>query len=216
MKDTHTILMFLKFGQEKDIKDLYNNGTIYMNPIQLFRTVEDGELRGDSYEGVSRIKNYPPGKFEIPSIGYKGNYLSLHIRQSYKEVLGNIFSLYCISSHGWENPNDFKMDERIKQFGSHCLMIKDNKSFMERMENSLQNLKMKYLHGFVKYYDKESISREITVFEKPIEFEYQNEFRFYLNRFSTDPISFNIGSLADISEIFTAESIIDELKLQPK
>lgn len=208
--------MFLKFGQEIDIKDLYNNGTIYMNPIQLFRKVEDGELRGDSYEGVSRIKNYPPGKFEIPSIGYKGNYISLHIKESYDEVLGNIFSLYCISSHGWENPNDVKIDEKIKRFGSHCLMIKDNKRFLERMESTLKKLKLKYLHDFVKYYDKDSINRAITVFEKPNEFEYQKEFRFYINRFSTEPISFNIGSLADISEIFTAESIIDELKVQPK
>ena len=50
-----TIVMFLKFGNEKNLMDLYKNGTIYMNSIQYFRKIEDDELRGASYEGVSEI-----------------------------------------------------------------------------------------------------------------------------------------------------------------
>lgn len=42
--NAHTITMFLKFGAENHIKDLYYNGTIYMNSIQRFRKFEDGEL----------------------------------------------------------------------------------------------------------------------------------------------------------------------------
>ena len=110
----HTIQMFLKFGQKEHITDLYRNGTIFMNAIQYFRKMEDDELRGDPYEGISKIKNYPSGQFEISSINFKGNYLALQIREAYDTVVGNIFSLYCVSSHGWENPNDFKIDEKIK------------------------------------------------------------------------------------------------------
>ena len=213
--DNATIIMFLKFGKEQNINDLFFNGTIYMNPIQKFREVEDNGLRGDKYEGVSSIKNYPSGQFEIPSIGYKGNYLSIHIRETYPEVLGNIYSLYCISSKGWTNPLDFKIDQKVKGFGSHCLIVKDNKKFFQLIEKGLQKLRVKYYHGFVDYYDKNSVNRTINVFEKPAEFEYQKEFRFYVMRESTEPLIFNIGSLENIAEIQPTSIIVDELKLLP-
>src|SRR5688572_19501422 len=96
---------FLKFGSEENILDLYQNGTIYMRSIQSFRTQEnDGNKRADPYEGVSQIKNYPSGTFEIPSIGHKGNYKALHLKLAYPEVLGNLYCLYIISSLGWEKP----------------------------------------------------------------------------------------------------------------
>lgn len=212
----HTIVMFLKFGQEEHIRDLYQNGTIYMNSIQYFRKLEDGELRGDIYEGVNSIKNYPAGKFEIPSIDYKGNYLALQLRESYETVLGNIFSLYCISSHGWKNPKDFKIDEKNKRFGSHCLLVKDNVRFLALIENKLKELKVKYRHNFVEYYDKGKVNRAITLFEKPLEFEYQKEFRFYVERYSDQPFIFSVGSLADIAEIHSLEEVINTLELKPK
>lgn len=211
---THQIKMFLKFGQEKHINDLYNNGTIFMNAIQYFRKIEDNELRGDRYEGVSKVKNYPAGQFEIPAINFKGNYLSLQIREAYDTVVGNIFSLYCISSHGWDNPNDFKIDEKIKKFGSHCLVIKDNVKFLSLIEKKLKELKVKFNHGFVNYYDKDKVNREITIFEKPLEFEFQKEFRFYVARKSDKPFVFSIGSLADIAVIYNSEAIVDTLELK--
>lgn len=206
--------MFLKFGEEKHINDLYHNGTIYMNPIQYFRKFEDNELRGDSYEGVSKIRNLPTGQFEIPAIGYKGNYLAFHIAESYEIILGNIFSLYCISSHGWENPTDFRIDDKVKNFGSHCLMVKDNEKFLSLIENKLKELNYKFFHNFVKYYDKGEVNRQISLFEKPFEFEYQKEFRFYVDTKSTEPLIINIGSLVDIAEIQPSELIIKELKLR--
>lgn len=214
---THTIKMFLKFGQEDHIKDLYYNGTIYMNSIQYFRGIEDEELRGDMYEGVSRIKNYPPGQIEIPSLGYKANYLALQIRQSYKTILGNIFSLYCISSHDWVGePEDFKINEKIKRFGSYCMLIKDNKKFLHLIESKLKELKVKYKHNFVEYYDKDKVDKEITLFEKPLEFNYQNEFRFYVERISDQPFVFSIGSLIDIAELHSSDIIVDTLELRTK
>jgi hypothetical protein len=208
-----TIKMFLKFGNEQNINDLFYNGTIYMNSIQKFREIEDDKLRGDKYEGISSIKNYPSGQFEIPSIGYKGNYISIHIRETYPEVLGNIYSLYCISSKGWRNPLDFRIDQKVKKFGSHCLMVKDNKRFLNLIETRLKKLKLKYHHGFVDYYDKDSVNRKINLFEKPSEFNYQKEFRFYVERESTEPFIFSIGSLESIAEIQPADIIVDELKL---
>ena len=171
----YNIKAFIKFGSEKNIIDLYNNGTVFLNTIQYFRNIEDGELRGDNYEGVSQIINSLPGTFKIKESGQEFKYEKIHLRKSFKEILGNIYSLYAISDKGFRNYQDFKIDERLNGFGSHCLVI-DPKSFINKMEKTLHNLGYSYNHGFVDYYDKEKICREVSLFEKPLEFEYQKEF----------------------------------------
>lgn len=211
----HTIMLFLKFGSEKNILDLYENGTIYMNTIQYFRQIEDKELRGDKYEGVSRIINSLPGTFKIPGIDREFKYLKAHIREIHKEITGNIYSLYAVSSKGFPNPLDFKVDEKNMRFGTHCLMIKDLPYFFDKIENELKRNRCKFFHDFVDYYDRNEVNRRITLFEKPLEFEYQKEFRFYVENDIIEPIKIQIGSLKNYSEIFRIEDLL-ELKLAPK
>jgi hypothetical protein len=50
MSESYHIVSFIKFGSEKDMTDLLENGTIYMSSIKKFRTIEDNNLRGDNYE----------------------------------------------------------------------------------------------------------------------------------------------------------------------
>lgn len=211
----HTIKLFLKLGSEKNIFDLFENGTIYMNTIEYFRKVEDEELRGDRYEGVSRVINSLPGTFKIPGIDREFNYVKVHLRESHKEVLGNIYSLYAISSKGFPNPLDFEFDKRNLRFGTHGVMIKDLPLFFNKIENELKKNNLKFSHGFVDYYDKEEVSREITLFEKPLEFEYQKEFRFYIENDEIKPIKIQIVSMKNYAEIFKIEDIL-ELKLEIK
>ena len=211
----YTIKLFLKLGSEENILDLFENGTIYMNTIEYFRKVEDEELRGDKYEGVSKVINSLPGTFKIPGIDREFNYVKVHLKESYKEVLGNIYSLYAISSKGFPNPLDFKFDERNLRFGTHGVMIKDLPLFFNKIENELKKNNLKFSHGFVDYYDKEEVSREITLFEKPLEFEHQKEFRFYVENDKIEPIKIQIGSMKDYAEVFKIEEIL-ELKLEVK
>lgn len=208
----HTIKLFLKLGSEENILDLFENGTIYMNTIEYFRKVEDEELRGDKYEGVSKVINSLPGTFKIPGIDREFNYIKVHLKESYKKVLGNIYSLYAISSKGFLNPLDFKFDERNLRFGTHVVMIKDLPLFFNKMENELKKNNLKFNHGFVDYYDKEEVSREISLFEKPLEFEHQKEFRFYVENDKIEPIKIQIGNMKDYAEIFKIEDLL-ELKL---
>ena len=196
--------------------DLFHNGTIYMNSIQKFRKIEDNELRGDQYEGVSEIRNYKNGQFRIESLNHTVNFISMHLSKSYPEVYGNIYSLYCISSHGWADPRDFNIDRKIKRFGTHCLMIKDNRKFLYLLKQKLDLIKLKYRFGFVEYYNKNEINGKISVLEKPLEFEYQKEFRLYVERNASDSLQFSIGSMKKISEVFLTDDIVKGLKLSAK
>ena len=208
----YTIKVLLKFGSEKNILDLFENGTIYMNTIEYFRKVEDGELRGDKYEGVSRIINSLPGTLKIQGIDREFKYEKAHVREAHKEVIGNIYSLYAISSKGFPNPLDFKLDERNLRFGTHCVLIKDLPYFFDKIEAELKKSNYKFDHGLVDYYDKDEVNREITLFEKPLEFEYQKEFRFYVEDYGMKPLKIQIGSLKEYAEILKLEDAL-ELKL---
>lgn len=211
----HTIKMFLKIGSHENITDLYENGTIYINTIEYFKKVEDVELRGDKYEGASQIINSLPGTFRIPGIDEDFKYEKIHIKESFNQVLGNIYSLYCISSKGFPNPLDFKMDEKNLRFGTHCLMIKDNIYFFDKIKSELKRCGYEFRHGFVNYYDKNTVSKKLTLFDKPNEFEYQKEFRFYVHNNKLEPIKIQIGSLKNYAEVIEAEKLT-ELKLELK
>lgn len=210
-----TILSFLKFGDENRINDMFENGTIFINTIEYFRKHKDKKGRGDPYEGASYIKNYPPGIFEIKSTNYKGNYLKLHIKESYESVLGNILSLYSVSSKWCNNPANFKIDKRMALFGSHCLVIKNNALFLSLIENKLEENGYKYWHNFVTYYNKEKVSGKINLFQKTNEYAYQREFRFYIENNTLNPIKFQIGHLGEIAEIVPTTDVL-KLKLKPK
>ena len=53
------------------------------------------------------------------------------------------------------------------------------------------------------------------MFEKPLEFEHQKEFRFYVENDKIKPIKIQIGSMKDYAEILKIEDIL-ELKLEVK
>lgn len=214
MADVDTILTFLKFGRQEHILDLYHNGTIYMNPIQYFRTCEDNSLRGDGYEGVLKIANYGEGEFEIKKLNYKGKFLRLHIAEKSEIVLGNIYSLYCVSSRTIPDPRNFKIDERVKDFGDYCLMVKNNSEFLRRINSAMQKMKLKYDADFVEYYDKSVFCGDIHLFQKPDIFKYQNEFRFYVERDSANPLIVRIGNLEDIAAIMQTNDIVETLRLK--
>jgi len=211
----HTIKMFIKIGTEEHIRDLYETGTIYLNTIEYFKKVEDEELRGDKYEGTSKIMNSFSGTFRISGSNQDFKYEKVHIKKAYEKVLGNIYSLYCISSKGFSNLLDFKMDERNLRFGTHCLIIKDNYYFFEKIKSELKKNGYEFKHGFINYYDKDKVSKKLTLFDKPNEFEYQKEFRFYVHNQKLEPIKIQIGSLkekAEIREVKDLTGIKFELK----
>lgn len=205
--------MFLKFGAEEHVLDLYENGTVYLNTIEYFRKCEDDELRGDEYDGASRIINSLPGSFYIPSINHTVNYQKIHLKEAYATVLGNLYCLYCVSTFGFPDLNSFEINPKIKSFGTHCLMIKEPGTFITKVGNALNDAGYKFGHNLVEYYDKTTFSGELTLFQKSLEYEYQKEFRFSIENQALEPITIKIGSMKDYSEIFKIEDIM-QMRLQ--
>ncbi len=209
---TQTILSLIKMGTEKNMMNLLINGEIYLNPIDYFRKHEDDQLRGDPYEGGMEILNITGGTFNLAGIDREFSYEHLHALVKDHSIVGNLYCLYSISSFHYQNPIDFKFDSRNCDFGTHCVLIKNLPIFFDLIDRAMVNSNLKYTSGFVKYYDKNNTTKKLSIFDKPSNYSYQNEFRFYIQSEINEPIVLNIGNLEGIAEMYKIADLID-LKL---
>lgn len=205
------ISAFIKFGSEKNILDLYENGTIYCNTVEYFRKLDGDLLRGDNHEGTFKITNFPPGSkitLKLPKDReMEIETARLHLREFYTNIKGNIYCLTALTREEIIRLGSLKLDSRNARFGTHFLFIKDNKLFFDRLIAGFEEVNLKIMRNFVKYYDKHLISGELDIFHKSNEFEYQKEFRIVIKNDEQNPIKIQIGSLKGISQIFESKEL---------
>ena len=108
---------------------------------------------------------------------------------------------------------DFKIDQKVKNFGSHFVMIRDSDKFLELVSKELEKQNIPFKGKLVNYYQKEKINGEITPFDKTTEYEYQKEYRIVLFSNEIKPIIIQIGNLRKIAEIFEIK-VIDKIKFK--
>lgn len=213
-------LFFLKFGNKENMTDLLENGTVYFNTINYFQTLEEKCLRGDKYEGSTRIHNYHEYDnvkvtITIPETGktIPINPTKLHVHEFLKDIKGNLYSLYCIRPKDLWDIENYRIDPRVKKFGSHFVIIQDTGKFLDHVFSELAN--QDFEAGSVEYYNKDKINSEITPFQKPDQYIYQSEYRivWFNNESIAKPI--NIGSIKEYAQIFEVDAI-DTLKISVK
>ncbi len=199
--------------------DLLENGTVYFNPIEYFRQVEEQIARGDKYEGTVKIQNYHEYEklkltLTIPESGKKIelNPNKFHLREFLSEIKGTLYSIYCIKTPDVMDSN-YAIDQRVKEFGTHFVIIKDVVKFLDLIFKELKKQNISYNSKVVNYYEKDKINGEVTLFDKSSDYEYQKEFRIVLYTSEIKPIVLKIGNLSDIAEIFEI-SAIDQMKLE--
>lgn len=210
MKDR--IHLLLKFGSKKNIEDLYKNGTVYLNTLEYFQFQENNSYRGDPQEATVHIKNFPnPENYTLTFTDTKtGKSFSKkpgELFLSYKNLSpGNLYSLYGIKHSDFVD-GIFRVDPKVKEFGSHFLVISDPAQFMERLKFKIKESGMKFQAQAVEYYDKWQHNGPLTLFHKTLEYKYQNEYRILVNNKTDKPIKFSLGSLEEISQILETDRI---------
>ena len=210
------IYLFLKFGNKQNMEDLLYNGTIYLNTIEYFKNLEEQGLRGDDYEGVSFIRNYHEYKILKCEMRFEnGNALPINpiefsVRES-NNIQGNIYSLYAIKTPDILEPN-YIIDSKVQDFGSHCVVIRDTVRFIERIKTQIKQLGLDSFFGVVNYYDKKKANGDISIFNKPKEFDFQKEFRIVVPNDENRPLVLKIGNMSEYAEIHKS-NIIHEIKI---
>lgn len=205
------IVAFAKFGSKEFMEDLLNNGTVFLNTVNVFKELDDN-YRGDKDEGVSDIIQAEHALLELqlpPVLGgqtirlNKENGLVGPIKISDKDYTNtNIYSLYMIYAD-----ESFKADDKVLQFGDYFVMIHDPKEFMNRMNKALDTGGYQYSYGPVTYIDKGEYQGSMNIFNKFSEYSYQNEYRYHVINHEDKPIILKLGNLNDIAMLCPSEVI---------
>lgn len=199
----------IKIGELEHIQKLQSKGLLYLNNLKYYREMESKEkhLRRDVLEGSSSHINLTTlqlfdGTKELP-LKFKSGHLNEYIPENLKH---HIFCIYGIKSE-IINSGPFISADLI-QFGDSALIITDIDEFIKRINNKLKLLKFNCKMGFVKYYDPTKNHMNLTAFDKPDYYEYQNEIRLLVMGHPEPTLEIEIGSISDISVIVDSNDLL--------
>ena len=206
---TVTINALLKIGQKEHILDLQKRGIIYCNSIKTFREIETNDTsRRDDREGAYKTEYLNAESMKIYS---KGKQLPVEFTSARLNLFDSTkenHKLYCLfgfkQKHAHGEPF---IHEGVCNFGDTGLLIIDSFEFVTRIQSKLKKLGIKYDFDWVRYYKEEQVNEGLSVFHKPDEFEYQNEFRFYIEHEDPEPLKFSIGSIEDITKVIDSSEL---------
>ncbi len=102
-----------------------------------------------------------------------------------------------------DKTNQIRSHNDFLAFGDTVLMIHNPMHFISAMQSKMQSLGFKNNINIVEYYDSNYENRDLGMFCKTKEYEYQQELRFFIKNDSANPIKFNIGSLDEYSDIYS-------------
>lgn len=206
---TTSVKFLIKFGSEGNIKNLFEKGEIFMNTIQTFKNLDKKDI-GDKYEGSAKILNPTESKltFKFPNNLITVNPIKMQLWQTPNEHIGNIYSTYAVSDQLVKHKRTHRIDPRMQIFGSHCVIIKDVKGFLEGIFNKLEEQNISYSHNLATYYDYSKLNHKITLFAKSHLLSYQKEHRIVAKTEKDLPLKFEIGSIENYSEIYTTKDFI--------
>lgn len=196
---------FLKFGQREHIRDLLENGHLFINHSTFFKKKDSEFRRFDINEGRQSIKHYKDMTFEFRAEGEStwkklfsptGKFETWTDLESY-----HLYCLYNISIEDAKAKEYYPLDPEIKKMGDAYLLIQKPRIFVERLLNALQSEGFKVFYGQVNYYDESIDQTDLGFFAKTKEYGYQQEYRFIIKSSSNEPLNIYLGSLEDIAEL---------------
>ncbi|MBC3540065.1 hypothetical protein ACFSC6_04255 [Rufibacter sediminis] len=200
----------IKFGQKVHMEQLYKSGVIYMNHLSEFVKIEDNELRGDKHESLSEIKKIT--NIEISHRGRKIGYAETgRLSLWHNELMGNIYSMYTL--YNVQRPEEILIDAKCKDFGDTFIIITNVEEFISRIKKEAAIHSVEVIYGPVEYVNTKEYLGSWSVFKKPLEYLYQQEFRFFAKKDNSGPFCLTIGSLEDISIMLDSDSL-DKLSFE--
>jgi hypothetical protein len=196
------MLILSKIHEAKFIEDMFENEYLYFNSLKDFRdTSKDGSGRLDSRE--LNLKNE-----QLTTLTVLKDDKEIHLHKVLKGFSGQYMEhlsepkINCCSLHWMEieleqPPSTF--NDKLLGMGNKALLIYDWKKFFEKLDQSLDNLKLKYSRKKVEYYDPKTFSGDISLHHKNEEFSWQNEYRILISPTDNEPLKIPLKGLKEIS-----------------
>jgi len=216
--------ILLKFSEPRFLEAFRNEGLLFMNPLEYFRSLEGDPARGDAYEGVSHVMQpMHIGEFVIDS-GLPGvgkltadpKELCAPVRISLTEMLAcNVFCMFAITA---PIDGDIILPVHRDELGSAFVLVLNTPELLRRVDAACIGAGVSKLEfGLVEYYDGLAYSGEVGPFRKRAIYRHQSEFRIVVRPGLNLPRYLRVGSLRDItSEILPSLKVNESLDFSTK
>ena len=207
----------IKFKSKELIESL-RNGHMYFSSLSVFREYEDASgirIVGDEREGMMPLQH---AVFEDARTHERTPVNNALIKTRNSDDY--VFCFFGMK----ENTTHFTFSEeqkaKIREFGDTALVILDYGAFEDRVKKAAKDAGFEVHFGRVDYYDDEADNADTLIrsiygmwtlaFEKPKDYEYQQEYRFLLERKGRpeDHWVLELGSLEDISRMISTEQAL--------
>lgn len=234
------IFFLVKIFEEKKYADDLMRGKMFANRLSNFKKIEDGEGRGDAFEGAVMPQldgltielsttNESSGEVENITIREEEFAAPPIIRPKWFDNV-NVFCMVASHSGGFqyvsvENIRDYqkqvKMPEECIRFGRHAVLVKNYSELLRRVKVAAELQGYDIWWRLVEYYDPEvgtppAGSNLETIFSKRNKYEHQREFRIAIDtrNAGSGPIILDIGEIDDIAFCVNTSDIIQNLTVQ--
>ena len=230
MEDPYKIFrVLIKFMDEQYVDSFLNDGLLFMNNIDYFRSYEDADvaLRGDIHEGLAATYKAEGLTITLGEHVVEGAVGKVDLRYNH-EGDTNIYSMTKISDGKILETGDsgLFLSENFIKFGNRAVVIGGSNiiEFEKRLRNALAKDQNVYtprednvLAKQVSYLSREEHHGQMDVFDKFSDYSWQHEWRIaFKQKQAAGPYPLKIGNLSDIASVFETESLIREpLKLVP-
>lgn len=190
------------------MKALFEDGLLYMNTLEFYRTLEAHDERSDVNEGALYVSNKTGGAlhWKNPKTGTHEEIAKLthsRIRELNSNIQNlNVFCLYYLKSKMPIENFGAIIPKRTKVgFGEYAVIVADAEEFVTRVKEASLNKGYRYFRSLVKYEDFSKEELAVGPFVKDRAFSHQSELRIAVHTGKTDgsAIKLEIGSLADIA-----------------
>lgn len=196
--------ILIKIGKKDHMQLLLNEGEVYMNSTEFFRTNKNEEI-GDEYEGAMCIKNGKVGEYR-ENLDFEKLFCMWHINNINPVHNSLIHRIeYDKESDSTRMTIDLrKLSNFTPNEESYAVVINNVREFNRRFKLACEKNKLQY-HGnkVVKYYDPEKISEETTLtpFWKRNSYDKQQEIRYFIEIANKEALKLYLGPLNDIAAI---------------
>jgi hypothetical protein len=211
--------MLIKFGKLEHIQKLYSEGELFLNTIRYFKKLEDIKLRGDRNENITQ--NLQPSETTVTINGHEikdfAGPITFYIPEEDKYKFTHIYCMSLLSIGDKIVNKDRIFNEKIKEFGTHALIITNIKEFIFRLEqsliklNELGDIHYKAAHGKIRYLDLKTHHGDMDIFHKSDIFSFQKEWRVGIAfaKNINEAYSIKIGNMEDIAVIAESDDFFN-------
>lgn len=197
MGKSTTNFLLVKVGKREYIEKMFNDGELYLNTTDYFRTNNDPYI-GDCFEGADSVENGQVVKYR-DELEYEKIYCMWNINSTLP--LNNEY-IHTIQHKNKEIVLDLRKFQKIHSDDSLMIIIYNVKEFNRRFEIACKKEKLNFIdRKIVSYYDEKSKKRQqkITPFMKRLRYKNQQEIRYLIKQSDDKPLTITIGNLSDIA-----------------